>query len=79
MRRDGGPRFLYCDTYRLAPHSKGDDIRPRAEIELAAARSPIARLKAGLPRDLTEQIDREAEKRIDEVVASLMVRDDNIS
>lgn len=79
MRRDGGARFLFCDTYRLAPHSKGDDTRPRAEIERAQLRSPIARLKATLPSPLADEIDAEVRTRIDGVVTRLMGRDEYVS
>jgi len=33
MRIDSRPRFLRIETYRLKAHSKGDDTRPRSEVE----------------------------------------------
>ena len=33
MREDSRPRFLRIETYRLKAHSKGDDTRPRSEVE----------------------------------------------
>lgn len=48
IRAGGGPRALFCETYRLGPHSKGDDLRDPAEIEAARAHEPIARLASRL-------------------------------
>lgn len=44
-----GPQCVIAQTYRLGPHSKGDDNRDAAELEAAWARDPIAdeRLRLG--------------------------------
>ncbi len=39
-RRTSKPTFLTLSTYRLNPHSKGDDGRDRAEIDWFRARDP---------------------------------------
>lgn len=40
--RDGhGPRALIIDTYRFAPHSKGDDTRDPAEIDRYRGQDPL--------------------------------------
>ncbi len=39
-RSDRQPTFLVLTTYRLNPHSKGDDQRDRKEVEWFAARDP---------------------------------------
>ncbi len=49
IRAGEGPGVLYCTTYRLAPHSKGDDIRDKQEIAEAWMREPIRLARAKLP------------------------------
>ena len=44
-------------TYRLAPHSKGDDTRPAAELAAQWARDPRARLAARLAPERRAAID----------------------
>jgi TPP-dependent pyruvate/acetoin dehydrogenase alpha subunit len=48
-RGGAGPQCLVCYTYRLAPHSKGDDTRAADELSAAWARDPLkaARVLAG--------------------------------
>lgn len=41
VRHSGQPMFLRVDTYRLGPHSKGDDNRDPAEIAAAWKRDPL--------------------------------------
>lgn len=43
LREGRGPAVLVCDTYRVGPHSKGDDDRDPAEIARARERDPIDR------------------------------------
>ncbi len=51
-RRDSRPRFLHIETYRLKAHSKGDDDRPREEIETFEKRDPLNLFLADLsPED----------------------------
>lgn len=45
VRESGRPRALVLHTYRLAPHSKGDDFRDAAEIEHFRGLDPIAVLR----------------------------------
>jgi TPP-dependent pyruvate/acetoin dehydrogenase alpha subunit len=46
IRAGAGPRCVICRTYRLAPHSKGDDTRPADELEAAWARDPLKAARA---------------------------------
>ena len=39
-RTESDPTFLLLSTYRLNPHSKGDDLRDRSEIDWFAAHDP---------------------------------------
>lgn len=41
VRKESKPAFLQIDTFRLKAHSKGDDNRPRSEIEPFEQRDPI--------------------------------------
>ncbi len=45
-REAGGPVFLLLHTYRLGPHSKGDDPRPPEELAAARTRDPLHRFLA---------------------------------
>ncbi|MGB6429963.1 MAG: thiamine pyrophosphate-dependent dehydrogenase E1 component subunit alpha [Candidatus Acidiferrales bacterium] len=62
MRLDLRPQMLVLQTYRLAPHSKGDDNRDEKEIAAHWAADPLARhreiLRAENPERL-EQIEKE--------------------
>lgn len=51
VRDTGAPYFLAIETYRLSPHSKGDDTRDPAEIERYRTRDPL--------RVLAERVDPE--------------------
>jgi TPP-dependent pyruvate/acetoin dehydrogenase alpha subunit len=48
VRETGRPHALILHTYRLAPHSKGDDVRDPAEIERCREFDPIRILRAEL-------------------------------
>lgn len=67
VRREGRPHFLVLDTYRLAPHSKGDDLRPEEEIEAHRRSDPLARLAAelaGADPVRARALERDVEQRI---------------
>ena len=68
MRKDGKPRFLRIDTYRLGPHSKGDDNRDPAEIAAAHARDPLTQLLAANDPRLTSALAG-IDARIEQAVA----------
>lgn len=48
IRRDSRPHFLTLETYRLAPHSKGDDTRNADELAALKERDPLVRLRKEL-------------------------------
>lgn len=70
VRRASVPVFLVLDTYRLGPHSKGDDSRTEAEIEPHRRNDPITRAAAKLAPDDFSRI----EKDVAEDVASVFSR-----
>lgn len=72
MRSKGGPAVLYMQTYRLAPHSKGDDDRDRREVEAEAAIQPLARLGRQLPEAERLAIDESVTRRVDKVVQAAL-------
>jgi 2-oxoisovalerate dehydrogenase E1 component len=41
VRSESKPAFLQIDTFRLKAHSKGDDNRPRSEVEPFEQRDPL--------------------------------------
>lgn len=73
VRRQGRPHFLVLHTYRLAPHSKGDDYRPAEEVEAWRQKDPLWRLrKELLPLDEARlaDIEGQARLRVSQAVAS---------
>jgi TPP-dependent pyruvate/acetoin dehydrogenase alpha subunit len=42
VREKGRPAWLHIRTWRMGPHSKGDDTRPQSELDEARARDPVA-------------------------------------
>jgi TPP-dependent pyruvate/acetoin dehydrogenase alpha subunit len=72
VRREVRPRGLVLHTYRLGPHSKGDDTRDPAEIKAAWARDPLEVLKPAvaaarrleLERELTEAVTAARERAL---------------
>ena len=69
IRSQRRPFFLTLHTYRLAPHSKGDDTRSAEELQRYWARDPLARLAATLPDAQRAAIDAAIEQRIEKAVA----------
>ena len=64
-RAGGGPQCLICYTYRLAPHSKGDDDRPADEIRAAWERDPLKAARASVSDEaLAASLEGQAEEQI---------------
>src|SRR5690606_4146650 len=63
VRSSSRPFFLTLHTYRLAPHSKGDDTRSPEELERQWARDPLARLATTLDEPRRAAIDTAIETR----------------
>lgn len=64
VRKESKPLFLLVDTYRLKAHSKGDDTRPRTEVELFEKRDPLNILLADADPEL-QKLDAEAKARVE--------------
>lgn len=59
VRQERQPFFQVVHTYRLSPHSKGDDVRDPEEIEQWRAKDPIALLRKQLPEETASAIERQ--------------------
>lgn len=69
VRREGRPGFLQVDTYRLMPHSKGDDDRDPEEIASYWARDPL-RMFYGENPDADSSVLDKVRGQVDEAVAA---------
>lgn len=68
IRLGHGPACLILETFRLGPHSKGDDMRPKAMLQEAAGRDPLNRLLFSLPSRRV----RQAEEHVGEQLAAAL-------
>jgi TPP-dependent pyruvate/acetoin dehydrogenase alpha subunit len=68
VREQCRPCFLALPTYRLAPHSKGDDMRSAQELSSAWARDPLERLGISLEPQVRAELDAAAERRVQAAV-----------
>lgn len=62
------PYFLVLNTYRLAPHSKGDDFRSRGEIDSWKKKDPLTVLRSRLSKKSTIDTERKCSVRIEAAV-----------
>ncbi|NIA15584.1 MAG: hypothetical protein GWP08_16095, partial [Nitrospiraceae bacterium] len=69
VREQRAPFFQVVHTYRLAPHSKGDDHRDPREIEERWAQDPLALLRSRLDETEAQALEAQAEACIVEAVA----------
>jgi acetoin:2,6-dichlorophenolindophenol oxidoreductase subunit alpha len=68
VRGTGGPFFLVLDTYRLSPHSKGDDFRDPEEIARRRERDPLTLVASRLDAGVRRAIETACERRLGEAV-----------
>ena len=71
VRESGRPRMEIVHTYRLGPHSKGDDDRPPGEIDAWRDRDPLAILKTRLLATAAAAIEAECATRLSQVEAEV--------
>lgn len=75
LRAGHGPAMLFLDTYRLGPHSKGDDNRAEDELRRHWRDEPLARLRNEyLDAERCAEMDAELAVRIDALVSGLRER-----
>lgn len=72
VRKRGKPAFLALDTYRLAPHSRGDDDRAPSEIDEQRKRDPLELAARDLTAAERERIGTEVAVRVADVFAGLL-------
>ena len=65
VRGEQQPRGLILRTYRLGPHSKGDDTRDPAEIRKAWKREPLGLIRAELPDEVALAIEQQMAEIVD--------------
>ncbi|OVE79635.1 pyruvate dehydrogenase [bacterium J17] len=68
IRKQGGPRAIIINTYRLCHHSKNDDNRPKEEVEARWEIEPLAVHGKRLEEETKATIDREVESALDAVI-----------
>lgn len=68
VREHRAPYFLALPTYRLVPHSKGDDTRQRDELAAAWSRDPLARIGCRLDPSERAQLDAAAAERVQKAI-----------
>ncbi len=73
VRRETKPFWLVLNTYRLGPHSKGDDHRPAEELLRAHERDPLARLCARVTAPAIAAAKTDARARIAAAIAAARV------
>jgi len=72
IREESKPQLLFLETYRLAPHSKGDDNRDPNEIELEKTKDPIVVFKHNFKEHgLLEDIENKVNERIQKFLKHL--------
>jgi len=74
IRRSSEPEFLLLNTYRLGPHSKGDDFRPPEELESYRQRDPMTLLRdqcVDLDPDGLEHLEREVTRQVEIAVENV--------
>jgi TPP-dependent pyruvate/acetoin dehydrogenase alpha subunit len=70
IRETGQPFWLVIDTYRFAPHSKGDDYRPKTEISHHQEFDPILLAGSRISTKSRDAALSKATARIAEAVAA---------
>lgn len=70
VRETGEPFFLVLGTYRLSPHSKGDDVRDPAELDARRALDPLVVAGARIAPAERQAIEEACERVLAESVAA---------
>lgn len=73
VRAGKGPALLFLETYRLGPHSKGDDHRAPSEIERHRERDPISLCSKLVEPSRCKRIGQNALDMVDSVLKELLV------
>ena len=68
VREESRPHVEILHTYRLSPHSKGDDFRPQSELDLWHGKDPLKILAPRIAADRKKQFEDEAIAKIEHAV-----------
>ncbi len=71
IRTQSAPRLLFMHTYRLGPHSKGDDLRDQEELDHHLQREPISRLREKLDQSLVAETEQLVRQQVSTLVSDL--------
>jgi 2-oxoisovalerate dehydrogenase E1 component len=75
VRQGDGPLLLHLRTYRLKAHSKGDDTRPREEVEPFERKDPLAAVLLDADRSaLVAEVAAEVETAVARAEAAPVAR-----
>ena len=75
MREQPRPHCLVIDTYRLNPHSKGDDVRDKQEIEAHRKADPLLATRGRLGGDAAMKIDDRCRQRVAAAIEKALAAD----
>jgi len=68
VREQKSPAILYTETYRLAPHSKGDDFRDKKELDRMKLNDPLKKIEESLDTCIVDEIKTRVNKIIEMAV-----------
>lgn len=71
IRKEHRPYFLVLDTYRLGPHSKGDDTRNADELEHHKGNDPLLRLAKKIDASVREESEDEIRELVNRTVEEI--------
>lgn len=72
VRTEIKPCVLLLNTYRFAPHSKGDDFRDKSEIDNYKKLDPLLRLKPKIEQVALRKIEQENVQLLEKVISELL-------
>ena len=72
IRKESQPRILHLNTYRFAPHSKGDDFRDQNEIISYKKKDPLIQFKRDFPDNDFILIENEISNQVESIINELL-------
>ncbi len=72
VRSQRRPAFLCLETYRLNPHSKGDDTRSKDEVAAYRRKDPLVRFASTLDAGVRAAVEASVESRLRSAVDAAM-------
>lgn len=68
VKNENSPAILYTETYRFAPHSKGDDYRDTKEIDQMKLNDPLKKIEKSLANRYVNKIRKSVDEIIEQAV-----------